>query len=833
MTLWEKIKNEIVNPNSDLRSKIPANITQAAAQFTEKFVNTKMPPNSQKWLNENANSYLTGVTIKRAPVSRAITGFLNAVAGGRLNKKASEMGYDSLFHLSVVITFEDESERPQTAQLEKLERVSFSSRISEAPNTETFDFPKVGYDKIGDIVKKWQANMGDNFYKYDSFKNNCQSFILGFLKAADLLSPAAEKFVNQHADELLKAQPGYLGNLANSITNLGAIVNQAMQGGKKGRKGKGIVSDIYQGAKKQIMNQLDKDSFTRKRLLPLAVDVATIAQPFMDAYAPGSGTTAKAIAKGINCASNVSGALGYGKDVKMPKGEFIKEHKNLISILKSGSPKKRAREAAKQQAELSEMRGGVKIVTQVQFELEADKRWFRILQAQPIQRDDFFKQQFGNKSFPYKKDDSGGDYFIVFNKISQSWTVKTFPQLETDIENSMKREGNNPYLYRMIDAIDINHFYSSKPITARNPGTSFSRRGAHVRQTYGDFKAQRDAAAAAAPVAGMGNLCTTGLCSEIMLTPEEENRRERILAGILNTILEEERSGNRSRPNLIDVENRYQKTIGMASNWRQIMKHTKNPRITSRLNIIYAPRTTPAENERREARITVNPAHRAPISSDVQRMTNLSSVAGADYSGILQAMFGIGKPLRGGNKRSWVKHLISELKLYKASPEDYDTSSGKLFGIYRVVLAKYPSLDNFTKGVPSEAEEMHDYLIKWITRRKSSGAAKDDPDYTEKIDTLITDLERFYEMDNLSVYGVIKPEKAAAAHAAPQKADDGAAFDRALSEYETASARAEHMRRYGVDLEAETAAPAVTAAEKARLLKERFAAIKKGKKGKK
>ena len=789
MTLWEKIKNEIVNPNSDLRSKIPANITQAAAQFTEKFVNTKMPPNSQKWLNENANSYLTGVTIKRAPVSRAITGFLNAVAGGRLNKKAHEMGYDSLFHLSVVITFEDESERPHTAQLEKLERVSFSSRISEAPNTETYDFPKVGYDKIGDIVKKWQANMGDNFYKYDSFKNNCQSFIMGFLKAADLLSPAAEKFVNQHADELLKAQPGYLGNLANSITNLGAIVNQAMQGGKKGRKGKGIVSDIYQGAKKQIMSQLDKDSFTRKKLLPLAVDVATIAQPFMDAYAPGSGTTAKAIAKGINCASNVSGALGYGKNVKIPKGEFIREHKNLISVLKSDSPKKRAKEAAKQQAELSQMRGGVKIVTQVQFELEADKRWFRILAAQPAEREHLFKTQFGNKPFPYKKGDSGGDYYIVFNKRTESWTVKNFSQLDIDKENLLRRGENNPMLVRMIDSIDINNFYNAKPITARNPSTSFSRRGAHVRQTYGEYKAAKERAAAA-PVAGMGNLCTSGLCDEMDLTYAEVNRRERILKNIYNKILQEESAPPRSRPDLIEVKNRYEITIGNASNWRQIMFKTRNPRSTTPLHIVYAPRTT------------LNP-------------------------------MGFGKRFRGGNKRNWVKHLIAELKLYKASPEDYDTSNGKLYGIYKVVDAKYPSLDNFTKGVPSESQEMHDYIIKWITRRQSSGAAKDNPDYTEKVDTLITDLERFYEMDNLSVYGIIKPEKVKTTLEAPRAADDGAAFDKALVEYEAAAARAKHMRQFGVDPEAEAAPPAVSAAEKARLLKERFAAIKKGKKGKK
>ena len=97
-TLYERIRNEIVNPNSDLRSRIPASIASKVASFTGKFVNTKMPPNSQKWLNSHADSILTGITIKRAPVNRAITGFLNALSGGRLNAKARQMGFDNLFH---------------------------------------------------------------------------------------------------------------------------------------------------------------------------------------------------------------------------------------------------------------------------------------------------------------------------------------------------------------------------------------------------------------------------------------------------------------------------------------------------------------------------------------------------------------------------------------------------------------------------------------------------------------------------------------------------------------------------------------------------------------
>jgi hypothetical protein len=276
----------------------------------------------------------------------------------------------------------------------------------------------------------------------------------------------------------------------------------------------------------------------------------------------------------------------------------------------------------------------------------------------------------------------------------------------------------------------------------------------------------------------------------------------------------------------------------MASNWRQIMFLTRNPRSSVRLDIEYAPRSVPAERARRESRITVNPA-RNDVYSSLERGSNLNQLTGpaimasssTDFSPVLQALFGMGR-LRGGNKRSWVKHLIAEIDLFKASPGRYDTSKGKIYGIYKAVMKKYPDLEDlelYRKGIPDEADEMLHYIKLWIMDRSKSGAKKYDPNYDEKIETLKLDLERFYEMPHINAYGKITPE--VEPKAAPAKSGESG-FDNALAEYEAAQRRAEHMRRYGVDPDADTSAP-LSDAEKARLLKERFAAIKKGKKGKK
>jgi len=79
-------------------------------------------------------------------------------------------------------------------------------------------------------------------------------------------------------------------------------------------KAKSLIFDpaIPQKIRKEVDKQLSKDSFVRKDFIPIANDIATMAQPFIDAYAPGVGTAIKSVAKGIHCANSVASALGYG-----------------------------------------------------------------------------------------------------------------------------------------------------------------------------------------------------------------------------------------------------------------------------------------------------------------------------------------------------------------------------------------------------------------------------------------------------------------------------------------------------------------------------------------
>jgi hypothetical protein len=72
--------------------------------------------------------------------------------------------------------------------------------------------------------------MGDKFYSYNAFKNNCQNFVMAILDANGLATPEIRGWVFQPVDELLKEQPEWTENFSKSITNLGGITDRIFQG---------------------------------------------------------------------------------------------------------------------------------------------------------------------------------------------------------------------------------------------------------------------------------------------------------------------------------------------------------------------------------------------------------------------------------------------------------------------------------------------------------------------------------------------------------------------------------------------------------------------------
>jgi hypothetical protein len=71
--------------------------------------------------------------------------------------------------------------------------------------------------------------MGEKFYYYDAFHNNCQDFVGNLLAASGLLGPDIAGFIKQPVDQLVK-EISITDRIARGITDLGGIVDVGLQG---------------------------------------------------------------------------------------------------------------------------------------------------------------------------------------------------------------------------------------------------------------------------------------------------------------------------------------------------------------------------------------------------------------------------------------------------------------------------------------------------------------------------------------------------------------------------------------------------------------------------
>jgi hypothetical protein len=82
---------------------------------------------------------------------------------------------------------------------------------------------------INSLLTNAKQIMGEAFYYYSAFHNNCQDFVGALLNGSGLMTPSLNAFVKQPIDELVKGIP-ITDRIARGITDLGGVVNVALEG---------------------------------------------------------------------------------------------------------------------------------------------------------------------------------------------------------------------------------------------------------------------------------------------------------------------------------------------------------------------------------------------------------------------------------------------------------------------------------------------------------------------------------------------------------------------------------------------------------------------------
>ena len=209
---------------SDIGNQVKRTVNPNLAELTDKLVDTfgytGYDAKTAKFLKEHGSEEVTTLTVRRAPVGSMLHTALNAISMGTWSKSRHEFGYDKLYHLGLIIN------RRYITQ--RLSRVTVTLKDADSPGSEFMEVDlKNNVNElftIKSMLQKTERSVGANvFFKYDSFKNNCQNFVLNILVANGLNNQALQQFILQPVDELLKAQPEYMQTVTNTLTNLGQI----------------------------------------------------------------------------------------------------------------------------------------------------------------------------------------------------------------------------------------------------------------------------------------------------------------------------------------------------------------------------------------------------------------------------------------------------------------------------------------------------------------------------------------------------------------------------------------------------------------------------------
>jgi hypothetical protein len=234
-------------------------------QLSDVLVPAKLSPPVEKWLEENGSGVVQRLTLRRAPIESWIEFFFSLVTDGKWDEAKKTAGYDKMFHLALQVEYRLPDGTIKQSKMEKLSRVSFSDDVSTQPNLETQEVALGGKTfTILEMVEGAKRILGDKFYTYDAFSNNCQVFVRSLLEGVGLYTPEAKAFVFQPVDELLKEQPAWTSDFSRTITNLGAITDRLFKGGNRKRMLQGSSAN-----KKTVTMPLQKFLDEHKNLIHL------------------------------------------------------------------------------------------------------------------------------------------------------------------------------------------------------------------------------------------------------------------------------------------------------------------------------------------------------------------------------------------------------------------------------------------------------------------------------------------------------------------------------------------------------------------------------------
>lgn len=190
-----------------------------------------MSNTSNKTVKKFGDLKVVKISIRRKPIYKWIDSVFNAISFGKWTEAKKKASYDDLFHLSAIVQLENSTR----LMIEKNEKINITASFDSGGNeAQWIEVQTPGDKTLHEMLQNTLNHMGNHkFFQYNAFENNCQDFIIGFLKANNLLTPDAEAFIKQDTVTLLKEMPGYAGKISQFVTDMGGRVSEIFGKGRR------------------------------------------------------------------------------------------------------------------------------------------------------------------------------------------------------------------------------------------------------------------------------------------------------------------------------------------------------------------------------------------------------------------------------------------------------------------------------------------------------------------------------------------------------------------------------------------------------------------------
>lgn len=181
---------------------------------------------SAEMYKKKKDAKITSLELFRRPVEDALTGVMDLFSGNAVSKYFKNTSHDKLFHLGLIINGKFLYHKQANITIEQMPRGFKKNKKLELK-------PVTGFDKnitFKDMYRRTRERVGEKrFYEYDSFKQNCQDFIVDNL---DTIGATYDKaWVKQDVQQIVEKSPNWFPSLAKALTDFGSIAEKLTGGG--------------------------------------------------------------------------------------------------------------------------------------------------------------------------------------------------------------------------------------------------------------------------------------------------------------------------------------------------------------------------------------------------------------------------------------------------------------------------------------------------------------------------------------------------------------------------------------------------------------------------